>query len=344
VNAPLDRAPDDDLALLQEAARAAQTMQRKVGAVVLGQQDSISALLAALFAQGHVLIIGVPGLAKTLMVKTVAQVLGWKFHRIQFTPDMMPSDITGMELLEFDEQRGQRQMRFVPGPIFANLVLGDEINRAPPKTQSALLEAMQERHVTSMGTSHPLEPPFSVVATQNPIEQEGTYKLPEAQLDRFMFGLWLDYPSEQNEEEIIMATTSPRDERIEPVVSMAQMRAYQELVHRLPVSRAMVNHAVALARATRPNGGGKRGDHFVDTYVQFGGGPRAAQHMVLAAKAMAVFDGEPTVSVSHIRRAAGLVMRHRIIMSYRAHAERIDSAQVVQHVLEAAPLPFTGRF
>ncbi|MCE9591990.1 MAG: MoxR family ATPase [Planctomycetes bacterium] len=314
--------------MLRQAAEGYQKLTSQIGRVIIGQQDAVQALLAAIFAEGHVLIVGVPGLAKTLLVKTLAGVLGWRFHRIQFTPDMMPADIIGMELLH-DDDRGGRSMRFVPGPVFANIILADEINRTPPKTQSALLEAMQEQTVTSMGRGYPLDRPFVVVATQNPIEQEGTYPLPEAQLDRFMFSLWMDYPSQKEEERIVMSTTAEQTHDLSPVFTKEQMLAFQRLVRRMPVSEHVVSYAVSLARATRPSSStGPTAKQF----VEWGAGPRAGQHMILAAKAMALMEGKPTVAIEHVRRVAPLVLRHRVLANYQAAGKGLGAAEIVSRI------------
>jgi MoxR-like ATPase len=326
----------DDVALLAEASNGFRRLEEQVAKVIIGQKDTVRALLAATFCEGHALLVGVPGLAKTLLVKTLAEVLGWDFRRIQFTPDMMPADIIGMELLQEDASGG-RVMRFVPGPVFANIILADEINRTPPKTQSALLEAMQELQVTSLGKRHELARPFIVVATQNPIEQEGTYPLPEAQLDRFMFSLWMDYPNVEDEERIVMETTAPRPVSLERVFSKEKMMAYQSLVRRVPVSRHIVSYAVAIARATRP--GTPASSDIATRFVQWGAGPRAGQHMVLAGKAFAVLDGSPTVSSSHIRQAAPLVLRHRVLTNYQAAGEGLTTAEVVTRIIEQISEP-----
>ena len=327
---PDDQIASDDIKLLQDASAGYRRLSAALGEVVIGQKRIILTLLAAIFAEGHVLVIGVPGLAKTLLVKTLAQALGWKFHRIQFTPDMMPADIIGMELLQEDEC-GRRSMRFVAGPVFANIILADEINRTPPKTQSALLEAMQEYTVTSMGKAYELEKPFIVVATQNPIEQEGTYPLPEAQLDRFMFSLWMDYPSVEDEETVVLKTTTADLPALEPVFSQSQMMAFQRLVRRLPVSRHVASYAVAIARATRPTNPAA-GD-FTRQYVEWGAGTRAGQYMVLAGKALAVLDGTPALTIRHIRQIAPFVLRHRVLPNYQATGEGIDSVQIIDRVL-----------
>ena len=326
-----------DTQLLEQAGRGYAQLRDQIGRVIIGQENIVRPLLGAMFAQGHVLIVGVPGLAKTLLVKTLAQVLGGRFKRIQFTPDMMPADIIGMELLQEDRSSGTRSMRFMPGPVFAHIVLADEINRAPPKTQSALLEAMQEYTVTSMGHSHELERPFVVVATQNPIEQEGTYPLPEAQLDRFMLSLWMDYPPVEEEEQIVAATTEPGQSQAGQVLSCDELMAFQDLARRMPVSKHVISYAVAIARATRP-GGGAAGD-YVQRYVEWGAGPRAAQHLVLIAKAMALLDGQPAVAAEHVRDAAPFVLRHRVLPNYNAAGDGIDAADVVTRVLEEIAEP-----
>ncbi|MEM9915196.1 MAG: MoxR family ATPase [Planctomycetota bacterium] len=335
--------PPDDLQLLDRAAHAYGQLKTEIAKTIVGQDDIIIALLASIFAEGHALLIGVPGLAKTLLVKTLAETLGWDFNRIQFTPDMMPADIIGMELLQEGDD-GQRHMQFVPGPLFANIILADEINRTPPKTQSALLEAMQERQVTSMGTRHVLEPPFVVVATQNPIEQEGTYPLPEAQLDRFMLSLHLDYPDVEEEEQIVLETTSPPGSRgnnsgaeRSAVIDKETFMAMQALVRRMPVGRHVVSYAVALARATRPKSAAASA--VAQEYVEWGAGPRAGQHMVLLGKALALMHGEPAVTTEHIRRAAPHVLRHRLLPNFQAAGEGITAGDIVDRVLEEIAEP-----
>jgi MoxR-like ATPase len=326
-----------DLALLERAQDGYRRLTQEIGKVIIGQEAIVRPMVAAVFSQGHTLVIGVPGLAKTLLVKTLAQVLDWSFKRIQFTPDMMPADIIGMELLHDDPASGSRSMRFVPGPIFAHVILADEINRTPPKTQSALLEAMQEYTVTSLGKPHRLERPFIVFATQNPIEQEGTYPLPEAQLDRFMFSLWMTYPSAEEEESIVLATTEDKEPAVQPVLSLTDVTAFQHLVRRIPVSRHVVKYAVSLARTTRPDS--PEADKYVRDYVAWGAGPRASQHMILGAKALAVLDGRPAVTADHIRQIAPLVLRHRVLPNYNASGEGITSADIVQHILERPSEP-----
>ena len=322
---------DSDAALLAQAAEGFERIKAQIARVIVGQDETVRALLAAIFSQGHVLIVGVPGLAKTLLVKTLAQALGWDFKRIQFTPDMMPADVIGIELLQEDLATGSRSMRFVPGPLFANIVLADEINRTPPKTQAALLEAMQEYHVTSMGRQHDLEKPFLVMATQNPIEQEGTYPLPEAQLDRFMFSLWMDYPSVAEERRIVAETTVPREQAVEAIFSKDQLGAFQSLVLRVPASGHVVDYAVAVARATRPTD--PSASEYVKQYVEWGAGPRAAQHLILAAKALAALQGRPAVEAGHVRAAAPNVLRHRVLPNYNAAGEGVDARTIVAHVL-----------
>jgi len=330
-----------DAQLLERAAEGCAKLKAEIAKVIIGQDEIVAALLASIFAEGHTLLIGVPGLAKTLLVKTLAEVLGWDFSRIQFTPDMMPADIIGMELLQETlgddgQKSGERHMTFVPGPVFANIILADEINRTPPKTQSALLEAMQERQITSMGKRHVLEPPFVVVATQNPIEQEGTYPLPEAQLDRFMLSLHLDYPDTHEEERIVMETTAPTPENfaLQEVVSKTDLLAMQALVRRLPASQHVVSYAVALARATRPgSAAAAAGSDVAQQYVEWGAGPRAGQHMTLIGKAFALMDASPAVTVEHIRRAAPHVLRHRILPNFQAAGEGVTAADIVEQVL-----------
>jgi len=322
--------------LLGLARAAHDRLKTEIAKVIVGQDAIVEQLLTALFCEGHVLIVGVPGLAKTLLVKTLAEILDWQFKRIQFTPDMMPSDIVGTELIQEDRATGRRELRFTRGPVFANIVLGDEINRAPPKTQAALLEAMQEYHVTVGGTTYPLERPFVVVATQNPIEQEGTYPLPEAQLDRFMFSLWIDYPAEADEETIVARTTAPPACTLERVLAREQVLEFQQLVRRVPVSKHVIKYATALARASRPR---PPADAFVRRYVEWGAGPRASQYLILGAKARAVLAGRPSPSVADVRDVALAVLRHRVIPNYNATGDGITPAEIVSHLLENVPEP-----
>ncbi len=327
-----------DLELLSRAAGACEDLRQQVAQVIIGQNEVVQPLLATLFADGHSLLIGVPGLAKTLLARTLADALGWRFRRIQFTPDMMPSDITGTEVLEHTGAGDAgRRMRFVPGPVFCNFLLADEINRTPPKTQAALLEAMQERTVTSLGHTHPIDRPFAVVATQNPIEQEGTYPLPEAQLDRFMISLWMDYPSVEEEEEIVHRTTRDDEPTVRPVLGREEMLTFQHLVRRVPATRYVVSYAVALARATRPNR--PSAADVTRDYVEWGAGPRAAQYMVLLGKALAVTTGQPAVTAAHIRQAAPWVLRHRVIPNYRATGEGMTSLDIIGNIIESVRAP-----
>ena len=336
----LEQIDAGDLKRLNDAHQGYKDLAAQIGRVIVGQQEIVEPLLAAVLAQGHVLIIGVPGLAKTLLVRTLAQVLGWSFKRIQFTPDMMPSDVIGMELLQEDRSVGgavTRSMQFVRGPIFAHFILADEINRTPPKTQAALLEAMQEYTVTSMGKTYPLEKPFIVAATQNPIEQEGTYPLPEAQLDRFMLSLWMDYPSAEQEEQIVAMTGEADDPAVTAVFSKNELMAFQALVRRMPASHHVIRYAVTLVRATRP--ADATAGEFVRKYVEWGAGPRAGQHLMLVGRAMAVIEGEPAVTADHLRKAAMLVLRHRVLVNFNATGEGVDAGAVVRQVIEETAQP-----
>ncbi len=321
-----------DLEAVAEVARARDEIVHEIQKRVIGQKDVIEHLLVALFARGHCLFVGVPGLAKTLLVSTLAETLNLSFQRIQFTPDLMPSDITGTDVLEEDPASGRRSFRFLPGPLFANLVLADEINRTPPKTQAALLQAMQEGRVTAGGRTWPLAPPFLVFATQNPIEQEGTYPLPEAQLDRFMFQVDVSYPTDAEEVEIVRRGTSPLAEPLTRVLSPERIGALQELVLRVPVADHVVRHAVALARASRPGPGAPE---FVREYVSWGAGPRASQFLVLAAKARAILDGRFAVSVDDVIALARPTLQHRLILNYRAESERVTAATLVDRLVKS---------
>ena len=309
--------------MLERAADARARIVEQVGKRVFGQEDVIEHLLIALFARGHTLMMGVPGLAKTLLVSTLAEILDLKFNRIQFTPDLMPSDITGTDILEDDPQTGRRHFRFVQGPVFCNLLLADEINRTPPKTQAALLQAMQEREVTAGGKTWKLDPPFLVFATQNPIEQEGTYPLPEAQLDRFMFHVDVTYPSHEDELRIAKLTTGDRQEPINSAISPDEILAIQQLVLHAEVTDAVAQYAVRLARSSRPSA-----DDALDVvkrYVSFGAGPRATQYLILGAKARAILRGYETPSVDDVRALAHSVLRHRILMNFHGDAENVSS-------------------
>ncbi len=328
----LEQAAGEQLELVRHFAATHKRMRSEIAKRIVGQAHVLDDLLTAIFAQGHALLIGVPGLAKTMMVHTIAEIVDLKFSRVQFTPDLMPADITGTEVLEEDRTTGKRVFRFVHGPIFANLVLADEINRTPPKTQAALLQAMQERYVSVSGDRHDLPRPFFVLATQNPIEQEGTYPLPEAQLDRFMFALKVDYPSAEEELVIAKSTTGPSEMAIERLLSAQQVLDLQGLVRRVPVSDHVAGYAVALARATRP--GRDDAPDFVSQYVGWGAGPRAVQYLVLGAKARAVLDGTTSVTVDHIRAVAPLVLRHRVLTNFAAEAEGIDADAIIDRLLE----------
>ena len=305
--------------------------------VVVGQDAIVQNLLTALFAQGHCLLVGAPGLAKTLLARTLAQALDGNFRRIQFTPDLMPSDILGAEILDADPVTGTRRLRFVPGPIFANLLLADEINRTPPRTQSALLEAMQENSVTVAGQTLPIAPPFFVIATQNPIEQEGTYPLPEAQLDRFMFSLNLTYPSREQEERIVAATTAGNPANAQRVFSREELMALQRLVRQVPASPHVVAYAVALARASRPNEGDAT--PMVKKYVEWGAGPRASQNLVLGAKARAVLTGKSAPTANDVRAVAAPVLNHRILRNYAAVADGITPELIIHEILQSVREP-----
>ena len=304
--------------------------------VIVGQADVVEQLLISLFAGGHCLITGAPGLAKTLLVRSIAQVFHLKFQRIQFTPDLMPADITGTEILE-QEEGGHRRMQFVKGPIFGNVILADEINRTPPKTQAALLEAMQEHQVTVAGVRYPLEEPFFVLATQNPIEMEGTYPLPEAQLDRFMFNVLIDYLAEDEEVAVVKQTTSRRPAPIEPLFTGEDMRQFHDVVQRVPIAEGIVRYAVRLAAASRP--GQKSSPGFVNDWVSWGAGTRAAQYVVLGAKARALLAGRNHATVEDIRALIHPTLRHRILVGYRAEAEGITVEHVINRLLEAVEPP-----
>jgi len=325
-----------DLAGLEELRTAHSKIREQISRQIVGQNEVVEQLLMAVFARGHCILEGVPGLAKTLMVHSLAQSLSLEFNRIQFTPDLMPSDITGTEVLYEDRSTGARELRYVPGPIFANLILADEINRTPPKTQAALLEAMQERQVTAGGRRHPLPDPFFVLATQNPIEQEGTYPLPEAQLDRFLFKIFITYPKPEEERQIYRLTTGVDQPEITPMLTGDRIATLQRLVRRVPVSDHCIDYAMDLVRATRgPDHGGPR---YVGEWVAWGAGPRAGQALILASKARAALDGRPSVSVDDIRWVALPVLRHRIVINYNAQAAGETSDSIVKKLLEDVPI------
>jgi MoxR-like ATPase len=325
----------DELAAVEKLQRAYHEMRAELGKVIVGQEAVIEELLIALFCKGHALLVGVPGLAKTLLISTLAKTLGLSFSRIQFTPDLMPSDITGTEVIEEDKTTGGRAMRFVRGPVFANIILADEINRTPPKTQAALLEAMQEHQVTAGGKQHRLPQPFFVLATQNPIEQEGTYPLPEAQLDRFMFNINVGYPSEEEEFQIVRLTTMGRDVQLSHVLSGEEVIRLQEVVRKVPVADHVIRYALQFSRLTRKTEGNV--PDFVSEYVAWGAGPRASQYLILAGKARALLKGRYHVSTEDIRQVALPVLRHRIVTNFTAEAEGIKSDTIVKRLIEAIP-------
>ncbi len=325
--------PDsNDLAQVEKLQKAYASMKREMRRVIVGQDQVIDELFMALFCRGHCLLLGVPGLAKTLMISTLSQVLSLSFNRIQFTPDLMPSDITGTEVLQEDKTTGNRVFKFLSGPIFANVILADEINRTPPKTQAALLEAMQERHVTLGGQRHDLDDPFFVLATQNPIEQEGTYPLPEAQLDRFMFMTKVDYPDLEEEREILRRTTEDRDVQLEPILSGEEIQSLQRIVRRVPIADQVMDYALRLTRLTRLTTGDA--PDWVKEWLSWGAGPRASQNLVLGGKARALLQGRFYVSAEDIRSVAHPVLRHRLITSFSAEAEGVTPDTVVDRLLE----------
>ncbi|HKT09425.1 MAG TPA: AAA family ATPase [Gemmatimonadaceae bacterium] len=317
-----------DVQLLAELAHARKSLVDQIGRRIIGQKEVVENLVAALLSGGHALLVGVPGLAKTLLVRTLADALDLSFSRIQFTPDLMPSDITGTELLEEDHATGRRVFKYVKGPVFANAVLADEINRAPPKTQAALLQAMQEHAVTAAGRTHPLPEPFFVLATQNPIEQEGTYPLPEAQLDRFMFELRVGYPTADEEEHVVATTTSDTEASVTPVLDAQRLIGLQHLVRRLPAPPTVVRYAVGLARSTRPDA--KEASPDVRKYVSWGAGPRASQYLVLGAKARAAMDGRAVPDLDDVRSVAHVVLRHRIVMNFQGEAEGMTPERLIR--------------
>ena len=325
---------------LDEFSRHIEAIRGQMGRVIYGQEQVIQQLLAGIFARGHCLVVGVPGLAKTMMVSCLAEVTSLTFRRIQFTPDLMPSDITGTNVL--DESTGRREFRFVPGPLFAHIVLGDEINRTPPKTQAALLQAMQERQVTVGQTTYDLPRPFFVIATQNPIEQEGTYPLPEAQLDRFMFNIHIDYPDEEVERRILGDTTLGDRAALESVINGQQILDMQEMVEEIVASPYVVQYATSIIRASRPTS--DTAPEAVRKMVDWGAGPRAGQHLVVGAKAMAAMDGRFNVSTGDIRTVAVPVLRHRVACNFQAQAEGIDSVRIVNILLDEIPEPDVKKY
>ena len=324
----------DDILAVQELNEAYRLIIEQLSRVIVGQTRVIEELLIAMFARGHCLLIGVPGLAKTLMIRTLADALSLKFSRIQFTPDLMPTDITGTEVIQEDKASGTREFKFLKGPVFGNIILADEINRTPPKTQAALLEAMQEHQITVGGTQHRLSEPFYVLATQNPIEQEGTYPLPEAQLDRFMFNTYVDYPDENEELDIVKRTTTELEPTVTPTLSGEQILSLQKIVRRVPVAEQVMRYALTLARLTRPDKG--QAPDFIREYVSWGAGPRASQYMVLGAKARAVLQGRFYAGHDDIRAVAFPVLRLRIMTNFNAEAEGIKPDDIIRRLIDLA--------
>jgi MoxR-like ATPase len=321
-----------DLELLEKLSKTRDSFFNEIGKVVIGQKTILNHIFIALLSRGHSLLVGVPGLAKTLLVQTLSEILGLSFKRIQFTPDLMPSDITGTELIDIDQSTGQRSFRFHKGPIFANLVLADEINRTPPKTQAALLEAMQENKVTAGGKTFNLESPFFVLATQNPIEQEGTYPLPEAQLDRFMFNLNIDYPSKKDEIAIVRNTTVHQKNHLNQIINQEDLVSFQELIRKVPVSDNVVEHAVNLVSATRP--GFKEAPEFIKQSIEWGAGPRASQYLILGAKAKAALDGNPTPNIDDVNALVIPILRHRVLPNFNAEAEGLKIENILEKLVD----------
>jgi MoxR-like ATPase len=328
---------EHDVALVAQMKVKADKIRAEIGKVIVGQVEVIDQVLMCIVANGHALLIGMPGMAKTLLVSTISTVLDLDFKRVQFTPDLMPTDIVGTDVLETNKDTGDKEFRFIKGPIFCNLLLADEINRTPPKTQAALLEAMQEKRVTAGNTTYKLDAPFFVLATQNPLEQEGTYPLPEAQLDRFMFNIWVDYPLQHEEEQIIGATTAGTRVEPQPIMTKEDILELQSVVSKVPVSEHVIKYVIRLVRSTRP--GNDDAPEVTKTYVATGAGPRAGQCLVLAAKAMAILDGRIHVSCADIKRAASPVLRHRILTNFAADSEGLNSVDIVQRLLEIIPEP-----
>ena len=321
-----------DLMAFEKLTQIKESFFKEIGRVIIGQQKILEHLLIALLSQGHTLLVGVPGLAKTLIIKTLSDILDLSFKRIQFTPDLMPSDITGTELIDIDNNTGQRSFRFFKGPVFANIVLADEINRTPPKTQSALLEAMQEHKVTAGGKSYDLDEPFFVLATQNPIEQEGTYPLPEAQLDRFMFNLNIEYPSSEEEISIVRGTTSSDETKLKPIITKSEISLLQDLIRRVPSSDNVVEYAVKLSASTRPQS--ELAPDFIKKTVDWGAGPRASQYLVLGAKAKAVLDGRPSPNISDVKSLAAPILRHRVLPNFNAEADGLKVENIIDQLID----------
>jgi MoxR-like ATPase len=332
---PSERSGTHDVEASDALKRSYHALRQEIAKVIVGQDRVIEQLIIALLARGHCLLVGVPGLAKTLLIRTLAQVLDLKFSRIQFTPDLMPSDITGTEIIEERPSTGVKSFKFIQGPIFANIVLADEINRTPPKTQAALLEAMQEHRVTAAGQTYTLQEPFFVLATQNPIEQEGTYPLPEAQLDRFMFNLWLDYPTATEEVQIVKSTTSSFVPDLTHVLNGEEIISYQDLVRRVPVADNVVEYAVRLATRTRPKT--QQAPQFICDWLSWGAGPRASQYLILGAKTRALLAGRHTPDINDVKEMAAPVLRHRIVPNFNAEADGVTAIEIVQRLVGETP-------
>lgn len=320
-----------DVRLVEDLNRKHTELKKEISKVIVGQQEIIDRILIAILAQGHCMLVGVPGLAKTLIVKTLADVLDLNYNRIQFTPDLMPSDITGTEILE-STTSGEKVFKFIKGPVFSNMLLADEINRTPPKTQSALLEAMQEHKVTAAGVTYRLDEPFFVLATQNPIEQEGTYPLPEAQLDRFMFNLWLDYPTGEEEIEIVNKTTSSYSPTLSHIFSKQEIIDFQSLIKRVPVAEEVIKYAVSQVRKTRPQN--PESPDFIKNYINYGAGPRASQYLILGAKTLAVLEGRYTPEIDDIKKVAKPVLRHRLITNFNSDADNIYTLDLIDRLFK----------
>jgi MoxR-like ATPase len=325
---------------IEKIGRGKAKILKEIGKVIIGQDQVVQDVVTSFFAGGHCLITGVPGLAKTLLISSIGRAMQLKFRRVHFTPDLMPADITGTEILEEDLATRKRELKFRPGPVFTNILLADEINRTPPKTQAALLEAMQEHQVTVSGRTYTLDKPFFVLATQNPIEQEGTYPLPTVQQDRFMFHLLIDYLPKEQELEVVNQTTGVRIEDIQPVMSGQELMEYQDIVRQTPVAEPILRYAVAIASQSRPSN--PKAPDFVRTFVSWGASIRASHYLILGAKARAVLDGRPHVSVKDVQSVAYAVLRHRIVTNFRAESENIDSEEIIRRLLETASPPKSG--
>ncbi|HZS47860.1 MAG TPA: MoxR family ATPase [Blastocatellia bacterium] len=329
----------DDV-VLDKLVAAREKLLHEVRKAIIGQDEVVEQVLLSLFVGGHSIITGVPGLAKTLLIRTIASVLDLSFKRIQFTPDLMPADITGTEIIEEDRSTGRRTLEFIRGPVFANIILADEINRTPPKTQAALLEAMQEGNVTVQGTTHELPRPFFVLATQNPIEMEGTYPLPEAQLDRFMFNVRIGYLPEEDEVSVVKATTAPQNYKFDKLMSAAEIQEFQKLVRKVPVADSVARYAVKIVSSSRPGMNGA--PDFINRWVTWGASLRASQFLILGGKARAILYGRYNVSCEDVRALAYPVLRHRILLNFQAESEKVDSDQVIKRLIEAVPEPKSG--